>query len=164
MSTTPGTPPLPARSSHGGIAIGPGPVVALVSAVVVVVSGALKWLDGNPGVTGYNVPAKFLVDVEVAQEGASIGLVLAVLAVVGAIGALVPRLRWLCWVAGAAILVVVALYVYQLGDFAEFVREADPFVDDDLGRGDLIGVGVYVAAAAGIGLVVGGVLGRNREP
>lgn len=160
MSTTPETPP---RSS-GGIAIRPGQVVALVSAVVVVISGAMKWLDGNPGITGYNVPAKFLVDVEVVQEGASIGLLLVLFAVTGALGALVPRLRWLCWIAGAAVLVVVALYVYQLGEFAEFVREADPFAGDDLGRGDLTGVGVYVGAAAAIGLVVGGLLGRNREP
>lgn len=160
MSTTPETPP----RSGGGIAIAPGQVVALVSAVVVVISGAMKWLDGNPGVTGYNVPAKFLVDVEVAQEGASIGFVLVVLAVVGAIGALVPRLGFLCWVAGAAVLVVVAVYVYQLGEFAEFARDVDPFADDDLGRGDLVGVGVYAAIAAGIGLVIGGVLGTNREP
>jgi len=119
----------------------------------VVISGAMKWLDGNPGITGYNVPARFLVDVEVVQEGASIGLLLVLLAVTGALGALVPRLGFLCWVAGAAVLVMVA----------EFVR-VDPFADDDLGRGDLVGVGVYVGAAAGIGLVVGGLLARNREP
>jgi len=159
MSTTPETRPGPGT----GIAIRPGQVVALVSAVVVVISGAMKWLDGNPGITGYNVPAKFLVDIEVVQEGASIGFLLVVLAVVGAIGALVPRLGFLCWVAGAAVLVVAALFVYQLGEFADFVRD-DPFAGDDLGRGDLTGVGVYVAIAAGTGLVIGGMLGANREP
>lgn len=135
----------------------------MTAAVVLLACGALKWLDGDPGVTGYNVPAKFLVDVEVAQEGLSIGALLLAAAIVGALGALAPRVWWLSVLAGAAVLVVVALYVFQLGEFADFVRENDPFGGDDLGRGDLIGVGVWVGAAAGAALLVGGVLSGRRN-
>jgi hypothetical protein len=135
----------------------------LVAAAVLVVSGSLRWLDGDPGVTGFNVPAKFLVDVEVAQEGLSIGALLVVLAIVGAVGALVPRVRLLSVIAGAAVLMVAAVYVVQCGDFADFVRENDPFADNDLGRGDLVGVGVWVGAAAGVVLLVGGVLSVRRD-
>ncbi|MGQ0804950.1 MAG: hypothetical protein ACT4PI_13950 [Actinomycetota bacterium] len=142
---------------------GAGRIVTLIGAVVLVVSGSMKWLDGDPGVTGYNVPAKFLVDVEVQQEGMSIGALLLLLAIAGAIGVLAPRLRPLTLVAGTAVLVVVITYVVQLGEFADFIRENDPFAEDDLGRGDLIGVGVWVGAVAGAALVVGGLLSGRRD-
>jgi hypothetical protein len=149
-------------SSPTGAAWDGARIVTLVAAVVLVVSGAFKWLDGDPGVTGYNVPAKFLVDVEVAQEGLSIGALLLAVAIVGAIGGLVPRVWWLSVLVGAAVLVVVAVYVFQLGEFADLVRQNDPFASD-IGRGDLIGVGVWVGTAAGVALLVGGLLMGRRD-
>jgi len=142
---------------------GAGRIVTLVGAVVLIVSGSMKWLDGDPGVTGYNVPAKFLIDIEVQQEGMSIGALLVLLAIAGALGELVPRLRPVSLVAGTAVLVVVVTYVVQLGDFADFVNENDPFGRGDLGRGDLIGIGVWVGAAAGVAFVVGGLLSGRRD-
>ena len=131
---------------------------------MLVICGALKWIDGDPGITGYNVPAKFLVDVEVQQEGLSIGALLVVAAIAGAAGALVPRLRLLTIGAGVAALVVAALHWYQLGEFADLVNE-DAFGTGDVSRSDLIGFGVWVGAVAGLGLVVGGVLaGRRSAP
>ena len=65
-------------------------------------------------------------------------------------------------VAGAAALVVVVLHVYQLGEFADLVNE-DPFSGEDVGRSDLVGIGVWVAVAAAIGLVVGGVLSGRAD-
>ncbi len=137
----------------------PAQIVSLVGVVLLVVSGTRKWLDGNPGITGFNVPAKFLVDVEVVQEGASIGALLVVIALVGAVGALVPQLRLLTVLAGLAALVAVGLFEYQLGDFADLARQ-DPFAGDDLGRTDLTGIGVYVAGAGGLALVAGALLTR----
>ena len=80
-----------------------------------------------------------------------------------AIGALVERVRPLSLVAGVAVLVVVVTYVVQLGEFADFIRENDPFAEDDLGRGDLIGFGVWVGAVAGAAVVVGGLLSGRRD-
>lgn len=141
----------------------PARIVTLIGVVVLVASGPMKWLDGDPGVTGYNVPLKFLVDVEVQQEGMSIGALLVLLALVAAIGALVERVRPLSLIAGVAVLVVVVTYVVQLGEFADFIRENDPFAEDDLGRGDLIGFGVWVSAAAAAALVVGGLLSGRGD-
>jgi len=140
-----------------------GRIVTLVGGVVLIGSGSMKWLDGDPGITGYNVPAKFLVDVKVEQEGMSIGAVLVLFAIVAAVGALVERVRLLSLVAGVAVLVVVITYVVQLGEFADFVNENDPFSSGDLSRGDLIGFGVWIGAAAGAALVVGGLLSGRRD-
>jgi membrane associated rhomboid family serine protease len=149
-------------STRPAVTFGPGTIVGLVAAGVLAFCGSLKWIDGDPGITGYNVPAKFLVDVKVQQEGVSIGALLLLIAVVGAVGALVPSTRFLMIVAGAAALVVVVLHAYQLGEFADLVNE-DPFTGEDVGRSDLVGIGVWVAVAAAIGLVVGGVLSRRTD-
>ena len=137
----------------------PPQLVGLAAAIGLAVAGMLKWLDGDPGITGYNVPVKFLTDVEVVQEGVSIGAVLLLVAVVGAVGVFAPQLRFLTVLAGAAAVFVVVLFEYRLGDFADLVRN-DPFASDDLSRSNLTGFGVWVAGIAGLVLAAGGLLIR----
>ena len=93
----------------------------------------------------------------------SIGALLVLLAIAGALGELVPRLRPVSLVAGTAVLVVVVTYVFQLGEFADFVNESDPLAFGELERSELIGFGVWVGAVAGAALVVGGLLSGQRD-
>jgi hypothetical protein len=139
-----------------------GPWVAVVGCALLVISGIMDWLDGDPGVSGYDVPAKFLVDVKVTDEGLSIGFVLAVLAAVGVFGALAPAFHALTVAAGIGALVVVVMFVYQLGEFADLANQ-DPLVGGSYDRFDLVGFGTWVAAIGGITTVVGSALARPRQ-
>ncbi|HUF82958.1 MAG TPA: hypothetical protein VMQ81_00035, partial [Acidimicrobiia bacterium] len=96
-------------------------------------------------------------------EGVSIGALLLLVGIVGALGAFVPQLRLLMVVAGAAAIVVVVAFVYQLGEFADLVNEDAFGTTGDVGRGDLIGFGVWVAALAGVALLVAGLLSGRAQ-
>jgi hypothetical protein len=148
----------PAAASTGGIAFGPGQIVALIGAALVLVSGWLNWADiegGDFTASAYKFPAAFLKDnmVDVPGAGLNLGILLLLIVAVCVVGALVQKVRWLAVVGGVLALLVGVVFLYQIRELADEVN---------LGMFDLAGYAPLLTIVGGIVAGVGGVLALRR--
>ncbi|MDQ6852615.1 MAG: tetraspanin family protein [Actinomycetota bacterium] len=95
---------------------GPAALIGLLGAALTAVSGWLTWLTGSqiPHQSGYDTPAKFLLDRHATAGGVALGVVMLLIGVLGAIGAILPHGRVPAIVLGVVSVVVAGLFVYQL--------------------------------------------------
>jgi hypothetical protein len=121
-------------------------VVGIVATVALVVSMFMAWQSG--GVHPSSIPAAFLWDRD-ATGNPSFLVYLIPLAVLLGVGSLVRGGAGLRIFAGLLTMVVVGVYAYQLHEITDSLN---------VGFGDAIDTGFYVAAAAGIVGFVSGFL------
>jgi len=156
QSTTTTTPSTTTTTTRGGLAVGPGQIVAVIGAIAVGVSCFLDWLSSGEGVPdrgASSVPFDILWDSH-ATSGTSILVWLIPIAVAILVGALVPQLRPLALIGGIAAIVVGVLYMVQLQDLLNDAGLDASFTDH-------VGVGAYVAVGGGVLGIVGAVLPRS---
>ncbi len=130
-----------------------GASVALLGAVAVIVSAVLPWTAAGRGLPR-EIPARQLIDAQGAATGVNLGIVLLVVGAVGAMVALLtmvlPWLGFLRRLVGLLTLAIPVLFV---------LRTLEP----PAGLGDLIdvlGVGVYAAAAGAVTQIAAGMWRR----
>lgn len=155
-------PPAPTTtaSGGGGLNVGPGLIVALIGAVIVVVSIFLNWVDisdAGRSLSGSadTVPVQFLVDKGTSSEDPSIIVLLAPAAALLAVGAFL-RTRIVGILGGVLAIIVPVLYAIQV---QRGLDEGNGALD--IGLTDFIGIGVYVALVGGIVGLVGALLPRK---
>jgi len=127
----PGAPPPPpgvsppAPAAPTGVALGPGQIVALVGAAVVVLSTLLNWVDSEgQTASAHNVPAAFLLNKDNAGDGGlGVGWLLIILMAVVVVGAFVANVRWLAIVGGGLGVIVVLLFLLQINSFLDEARD-----------------------------------------
>ena len=150
-------------------AIGVGPIVALAGGILLAVSSWLAWLNSFelPGAvgrsepfSGYDTPARFLVDNDADLGGPSIGVLVLVVGTVALVGAIVRGAEPLALLAGVLGAVVGGLYVFQLSKRVDVINDE---LGLDASLTDLLGVGAYVAFLGGIAAIVGAVLALLRR-
>jgi hypothetical protein len=145
------------------LTFGPGALIGLLGAALTVVSGWLTWLTGSqaPHQSGYDTPAKFLLDSQATAGGVTLGVIMLVIGVLGAIAAILAHGRIPAIVLGVASVVVAALFVYQL---RLAIHELNRAAHLALQVRDVIGIGPFAAAAGGVVAVIGALLpGRHRQ-
>jgi hypothetical protein len=127
---------------------GVGAAAAMLAAGGLVLSMLLPWrqTDMYPRA----IPVEFLWNRDASTSEPSLLVVLVPLAVLLVIGALVPGGAWLRLLAGLGTLLVVGVFAFQLNR----VVDGTP----GFGRGTTFDTGFYVAALAGIGAFVSGLL------
>ena len=134
-----------------GLRLGPGQIVALVGAALVLISGWLNWADVEGGFTAsaYKFPAAFLKDntVDIPDSGMNLGVLILLIVAVCVVGALVAQVRWLTVVGGVLALLVGAVFLYQVRLLADEV---------DFGVFDLAGYAPILTIFGGIVATVGG--------
>ncbi len=128
-----------------------GASLALLGAVTVIVSAVLPWTRTGQGLPR-DIPARLLIDPQGPASGLNLGIVLLVVGAIGALVALLtmvaPWLGVLRRIVGLATMGVPLLFV---------IRVWAPEIG--LGRGgllDLVGAGVYAAAAGAVFQIVAG--------
>jgi hypothetical protein len=123
--------------------------VSLVAAVVAVVGSFLAWFDTSGGtVNAFDVAAPFLIDNKTtASDTLTVGVLIVVLGgaagaicLIQAFGARVAALRGL----GVALIAIAGAFAFQT------VQTAN---DVGLAFGDIYGIGLFVTAIGGIGLL-----------
>jgi len=125
-----------------------GQSLALLGAVTVIVSAVLPWTRTGEGLPR-DIPARLLIDPQGPASGLNLGIVLLVVGAIGALVALLtmvaPWLGFLRRLVGLATLALPLLFVIRA------------WADTGLGGLiDLIGAGVYGAAAGSIIQIVAG--------
>jgi len=138
-------------------------LVGVLGAALTVVSGWLTWLTGSqvPHQTGYQVPAKFLLDRHATTAGVSLGVVVLAVGILGMVAAILAGGRVPAIVLGVVSIVVAGLFVYQLRLAIHDLNRTSHLA---LQVRDVIGVGPFAAAAGGVIAVVGALLpGRHAE-
>ena len=157
-----------AAGTRGGLALGPGHLVALVGAGIFLVSAWLNWIGFDiagfsDSFSAYRVPANFLRDSTAGDAGLNLGLFMWILTILG-VGAILASatnasLRWLPVAYGGLITVVTLLFIWQATNLAD---QFEAF-GGDVGTFDLIEIGVYVGLVGAIIALVGGVLVLTRK-
>jgi hypothetical protein len=141
-------------------AVSVGQVLLAIAAVATAVSIFLSWIDvSDPrGFTesGTDAPLAFLYDKDTASTSPSVAILLLPIAGLMLLSAVMRNMRWFAVCAGLAAIAVAGLFAFQ----------SSRFLDDlpALARVDLtefLGIGVYVAAGAGVLAIVGGLLPRR---
>ncbi|MGH9032269.1 MAG: hypothetical protein ACRDY4_10850, partial [Acidimicrobiia bacterium] len=144
--------------TRAGIALGPGQIVTLVGAALVLISGWLNWADVEGGFTAsaYKFPAAFLKDntVDIPDSGVNLGVLILVLVAACVVGALVTQVRWLAVVGGVLAVLVGAVFLYQVRLLADEV---------DVGVFDLAGYAPILTIFGGIVAAVGGALALAQK-
>jgi membrane-bound ClpP family serine protease len=114
-----------------------------------------------PHQSGYDTPAKFLLDSHATAGGVTLGVIMLVIGVLGVIAAILAHGRVPAIVLGVASVVVAGLIVYQL---RLAVHELNRTTQLALQVRDVIGIGPFAAAAGGVIAVIGALLpGRHPE-
>jgi hypothetical protein len=149
----------PAAGTSARIALGPGQIVALVGAALVLISGWLNWADiegGDFTASAYKFPAAFLKDntIDVPGAGVNLGIVILLIVVACVVGALVAQVRWLAIVGGVLALLVGVVFLYQVKLLGDEV---------DLGIFDLAGYAPILTIFGGIVVTVGGALALAQQ-
>jgi hypothetical protein len=157
MSTTA---PATARTTRGATV---GRALIVVGGAVAAISSWLNWGAENealraPARTAYTIPAKFVIDKDVAVPGAglSLGVVVLVLGLLVVAAAFAPGWKIAGLVLGLAVGVVAVLYAYQVREVIHSAAPTSPIA----GRSfrDLISIGPYLAGIGGALAVIGGVI------
>jgi hypothetical protein len=129
--------------------------------LLVAISGFLEWAGRNfpESRSGFEIPAKFIIDSEVNLEGAglSIGVPVVILGLLALVGALVPRVKLLLWVGAAAAVVIALLFAFQLNDFTDRVNKLPG--GGGFGLRNTVGVGAVLAGLGGLAALAGAALG-----
>jgi hypothetical protein len=165
MAPDPATsPPGSTRRRRGPLlTFGPGALIGLLGAALTAGSGWLTWLTGSqaPHQSGYDTPAKFLVDSHATAGGVTLGIVTLLIGVLGVIGAILAHGRAPAIVLGVVSVVVAGLFVYQLRLAVHELNRASYLA---LQVRDVIGIGPFAAAAGGVVAVIGALFpGRHEE-
>jgi hypothetical protein len=152
--TDPAATPPPVAPTAAPTSFGVSQILALVGSAVIAISSWLDWvkeIDGAPGESAHEGPAKFLIDYTSEPGGLSIGTLLIIVGVVGIVGAFLAQARILTLIAGIGGVVVSVLFMYQVKSII------DDF-DFDAGFGDIVGIGAYLALIGGVVALVGGIM------
>ena len=122
----------------------------LVAALLLLISSRLPWIAGPPAVSGFKVPSKILFKLHAQGGGTKIGHLLIAFAVFTVVASLrvVPDVARR--IVGGAVLLLVGVYVIQLQRLVHSIESLKV-----LGA---IGFGVYLAAVAGLILVLSGLI------
>lgn len=93
---------------------GPGALIGLLGAALVVFSGWLAWLSRpqTPRQSAYDVPARFLLDRHTSAGGVSLGVVILVTGVLAVIAAFLSAGRFPALALGVVAIVVAGLFAY----------------------------------------------------
>jgi hypothetical protein len=126
------------RQSRWSFAPGPGMIVGLIATAALVVSMFMSWRSGRGHPS--DIPASFLWDRD-ATGDPSFLVYLIPLAVLLGVGSLIRGGAGLRILAGLLTMIVVGLFAYQLHEVTDRLN---------VGFGDTLDTGFYVAAAAGI--------------
>ncbi|HET7236547.1 MAG TPA: zinc ribbon domain-containing protein [Actinomycetota bacterium] len=123
---------------------------ALASGALLVIASLLPWIsiEGVPSVNALDVPVQALWDLNAADGPIEVGFVLIALGLLGGGLSLLPRTAWIRRLCGSITLAVVAMFVLQL---FRSVDQSGGSVGDFVSS---IGIGVYAATAAAVGLQV----------
>jgi len=137
--------------------------LVIVGPVLVGISSFLEWAGRNfpTSFSGFDVPAKFVIDSESNLDGSGlkIGVVVLVIAVIGLVGVFAP-VAWsniLVWVSGAAATLLPLLFLYQLNDFMDRFNTAFP--PGGFGARNTVGVGAALCGVGGVVTLAGAALG-----
>ena len=163
--------PDPATSPSGStrrrwgpfLTFGPGALIGLLGAALTALSGWLTWLTGSqpPRQSGYDTPAKFLLDSHATAGGVTLGVIMLVVGVLVVIAAILAHGRVPAIALGVVSVAAAGLFVYQL---RLAVHELNRTTQLALQVRDVIGIGPFAAAVGGVVAVVGALLpGRHRE-
>jgi Ca2+/Na+ antiporter len=162
------SPPGSTRRRRGPLlTFGPGALVGALGAALTAVSGWLTWLTGSqaPHQSGYDTPAKFLLDSHTTAGGVTLGVVMLIIGVLGMIAAILAHGRVPAIALGVVSVVVAGLFVYQL---RLAVHELNRTTQLALQVRDVIGIGPFAAAAGGVVAVIGALLplrhGKTAAP
>jgi hypothetical protein len=129
----------------GQVAVTPGLIGVAAAAIAIF----LPWLDvAGVSSNSFDIPAAFLFDREAAPSSVDLGIVLLAAVVAGAVGVLMPGREVVRLAAGAALLLIAALYMFQLNRYLSL------FGDDAPGLFSTVGFGVWITAVAAIPLLV----------
>jgi hypothetical protein len=133
-----------------------GAIIALVAAIVVVVSGFLEWrAEVLGGGTAADIPLRFVANPEADARPGDITVALLLLglgtagAIVALLSILVPWLRFLRRLIGAFTLLVPVVFVVRTELTLRFFAGDQPFLDS-------IGRGVWLCAVAAVIEMVAG--------
>ena len=144
-------------SSWVPAAVGPGMLLGALGAAGVVISLFMPWRDG--GVHPSDIPLAFLWDKTPGSQDPSLLVVLLPLAIILVIGAFVPMGAGVRLFGSIAVLVVAAVFAYQLDQSLDVVPGAD--------LGSVLDTGFYLAIVGAIIAFAGGFLpagwSRRRE-
>jgi hypothetical protein len=161
-------PPTRAPFAPRPLTVGPGQILVLLGAVAITASIFLHWLDFTLSVLGVHrstsanaadVPVAFLFNYKTSSTDPSLLIVLVPIVVLVLIDVLLFRHRIVTIVAGIATLATVGLYCYQLNRTTDRISAAfHSIINPSLT--DLLGIGVYVAFAGGVLLLIGALLTR----
>jgi hypothetical protein len=161
--TVPATGAPATAASGSGVKIGPGQIVALAGAAIVLLSAWFSWIDAEDGDTlsAYEIGSKILFDNSIEDKGLiGIGYLLLVCVVAIVVGVFVKPVRFLSIVGGALAAVIALLFVFQINNFLGNI-------EDDFGQSidlfDFISYLPLVAAVGGIVAAVGGVLALRQK-
>jgi hypothetical protein len=147
----------PAATPTSTSKIGPGSIVALVGAAIVLLSSFLDWFDFAVGENSFKVTIKSLwsVDDYGADDGLSIGILLLACVVLIVVGALVKPARILALIGAGLVLITAVLYMVTS---ARATNEANDILGTDLSVADVAGFGAFLVFIGAIISVVGGFL------
>jgi hypothetical protein len=98
------------------VTAGPGALIGLLGAALVVFSAWLAWLSRpqTSRQSAYDVPARFLLDRHASAGGVSLGVVILATGVLAVIGAFLAAGRFPALALGVVAIVVAGLFAYQL--------------------------------------------------
>jgi hypothetical protein len=149
-------------SSPSTRALGPGQIVALVGAALVVLTTLLNWVDfEGDTASAHNVPAAFLYNKDNAGDGGlGIGWLLILLMVVVVVGVFAAAARWLTIVGGALGAIVVVMFVFQVNSLLDEAR--DNF-GVDISLFDFITFFPLLALIGCAGAIVGGIMAMQNR-
>ena len=141
---------------------GPGALIGLLGAALVVLSGWLAWLSGprTPRQSGYDIPARFLLDSHASAGGVNLGVVILVTGVLAAIGSVLAAGRFPALALGIVAIVVAGLFAYQLHLSVDDLNRTTHL---GLQVRDVIGAGPLAAAAGGVMVVIGALLPGRKS-
>ena len=161
--TVPATGAPPTGASGSGVKIGPGQIVALAGAAVVLVSAWLNWIDSDVvQFSAYEIGSEILIDNSADVDPGLIGIGYVLLVCVAAIviGVFVKPVRFLPLVGGALAAVIALLFIFQINNFLGNVEDETGDAPDLF---DFITYFPVLAVVGGIAAAVGGVLALQRK-
>jgi hypothetical protein len=145
-------------------------ILVIAGPVLVAISSFLEWVGrnykdletgGTLGFSGFEVPAKFVIDSKANVDGSGLPIAVLVLlaAAIALIGVLAPVPASRIWIivgGGLATLIPLAFLV-QLNDFMERVNEV--FGDQGFGARNTVGFGAVLCGFGGVVTLLGTALG-----
>ena len=151
-------------------------ILVIAGPLIVVLSSFLEWAGRNYkpagkglSYSGFEVPAKFLIDskANLGGEGLPLGVLVLIVAAVSLVGVFAPVQGSRVWivVGGALAVAIPLLYLVQLNDFMQRVNEVFP--PGGFGARNTVGFGAVLCGFGGtvtlLGAALGWFAGRNAD-